>query len=333
MKEGAKQVKFCIHCGAELPSGAKFCPDCGKAVETVPKYSATENPVVAGTASVLSDPKKRRVAFVVIAVAVILVLGIALLAGGKENPKDDLTQDPVISDNADAAVPDDDGKAAQDDVGSTEVPDDSTDSTASNESDKQDTEQKNGPEQEVGPWLLPDPSRISGYHFALNPDYTDFAFYTSSTPGDESIGEAYVAALEALGYKVVDTDYEEFGSAGDVQKWYLLHENVSREGEEGASGSVQLKLLHFFDNHYKEFTITFSEGISVDGYDPEPANSGGDDFFDKEDCGYCHGRGTCSTCNGSGRVQKYQHGIGWEWYDCSHCSMGECRFCGGSGKA
>ena len=44
-------------------------------------------------------------------------------------------------------------------------------------------------------------------------------------------------------------------------------------------------------------------------------------------------RGTCSTCNGSGRVQKYQHGIGWEWYDCSHCSMGECRFCGGSGKA
>ena len=30
MKEGTKQVKFCIHCGAEFPSGAKFCPDCGK---------------------------------------------------------------------------------------------------------------------------------------------------------------------------------------------------------------------------------------------------------------------------------------------------------------
>ena len=57
MKEGTKQVKFCIYCGAELPSGAKSCPDCGKAVESVPKYSATVNPVVAGRASVLSDPK------------------------------------------------------------------------------------------------------------------------------------------------------------------------------------------------------------------------------------------------------------------------------------
>jgi len=307
MKEGTKQVKFCIHCGAEFPPAAKFCPDCGKAVETVPKYSATDNPVVAGTASVLSDPKKRRVALVAIAVVVVLVLGIALLAGGREAApqEDDLPDTPPVSDEAEGR----------------------------GENIPQDEEQEEVQEEVIGPWLLPDPSCISGYHFALNPDYTDFAFYTSSTPGDESIGEAYVAALEALGYKVVDTDYEEFGSAGDVQKWYLLHENVSREGEEGASGSVQLKLLHFFDNHYKEFTITFSEGISVDGYDPEPANSGGDDFFDKEDCGYCHGRGTCSTCNGSGRVQKYQHGIGWEWYDCSHCSMGECRFCGGSGKA
>ena len=32
MKEGTKQVKFCIHCGAELPATAKFCPDCGKVI-------------------------------------------------------------------------------------------------------------------------------------------------------------------------------------------------------------------------------------------------------------------------------------------------------------
>ena len=115
MKEGTKQVKFCIHCGAEFPSGAKFCPDCGKPRHVAAERPATENPVVAGTASVLSDPKKRRVAFVAIAVVVVLVLGIALLAGGREAAPqgDDLPDVPPVSDGAEGSgetFPQDEGQ-------------------------------------------------------------------------------------------------------------------------------------------------------------------------------------------------------------------------------
>ena len=208
MKEGTKQVKFCIHCGAEFPSGAKFCPDCGKAVETVPKYSATDNPVVAGTASVLSDPIKRRVAFVAAAVVVVLVLGIALLAGGREAAPQggDLPDAPPVSDEAEGS-----GETIPQDEGQEEV-------------------QHDGQEEVIDPSVLPylmdvDPSG----EYYLAGEKTALKIRFKAPEADlYTVAEEYVALLEQRGYTAELTEAYDLpeGWFGDVKLWTLRHPQV-----------------------------------------------------------------------------------------------------------
>lgn len=61
----------------------------------------------------------------------------------------------------------------------------------------------------------------------------------------------------------------------------------------------------------------------------ESENEG--DFWEK--CSSCHGSGRCSRCGGDDTVKEYQAGLGWVDQNCTSCSGGRCRWCGGSGKA
>ena len=86
MKKGTKQVKFCIHCGAELPSGAKFCPDCGKAVETVPIIKDVLHlTYVENTGAAFGMLKEHRWVFMLTSTVMIVVLAAYLYGGLAEN--------------------------------------------------------------------------------------------------------------------------------------------------------------------------------------------------------------------------------------------------------
>lgn len=63
---------------------------------------------------------------------------------------------------------------------------------------------------------------------------------------------------------------------------------------------------------------------------PDGVSDNDDDFWEK--CSSCHGSGDCTRCDGTGEVQKFQAGLGWVDQDCTSCSGGNCRWCGGTGK-
>lgn len=261
MAEGTKRVKFCIYCGAELPAAAKFCPDCGKAVEAVVERPATDNPVVAGMASVLSDPKKRRVALVVAAVVFVLVLGIALMAGGKGDkaPQDSgLPDAPPVSDTVESDVE----STPQD-----EMQDEAQD-------DLQD-EQRDDPS--VLPYLMDVDSSGEYYLADEKPDLKvrfeapDDALYT--------VAEEYVALLEQRGYTAELTEAYDLpeGWVGDVKLWTLHHPQV--EG----TAQVRYECYRDYDQCYIDLgwdgEITFGKKFlrptgdvsvlpSFDRYDP-----------------------------------------------------------------
>lgn len=199
-----KKQRFCIHCGAALPEQAKFCPDCGKAVEAAVERPATDNPVVAGTAAVLSDPKKRRVAFVAIAVAFILVLGIALIAGSKGEKA------PQGGDQSDAPPVGDVENTPQD------VQDDLQDDTQD--------EQRDDPS--VLPYLM-DVDSSGEYYLADEKSDLKIRF---EAPDDAlyTVAEEYVALLESRGYTAELTESYNLpeGWIGDVKLWTLRHPQV-----------------------------------------------------------------------------------------------------------
>ncbi len=51
----------------------------------------------------------------------------------------------------------------------------------------------------------------------------------------------------------------------------------------------------------------------------------------REKCSACHGSGDCTHCGGDDTVKKFQAGIGYVSQDCTFCSGGRCRSCGGDG--
>ncbi len=203
-----KKIKFCIHCGAELPTAAKFCPDCGKAVEPALERPATDNPVVAGMASVLSDPKKRRATFVVIAVAVVLVLAFALLGSGKGNaPQGNggVSDAPPVSDSAET------GEGAQNE-GQDEV--------------QSTVWEEQADDPAVLPYLM-DVDSSGEYYLADEKSDLKIRF---EAPDDAlyTVAEEYVALLESRGYTAELTEAYDLpeGWIGDVKLWTLRHPQV-----------------------------------------------------------------------------------------------------------
>ena len=363
MKEGTKQVKFCIHCGAEFPPAAKFCPDCGKPRHVAAERPATENPVVAETASVLSDPKKRRVAFVVIAVAVILVLGIALLAGGREAAPQggDLPEAPPVSDEAEG----------------------------SGETIPQDEEQEEGQEevQNDVQHEVVDPSAT------LLPDIRNFLYVYKE---DESAGWlggrkiSFNGCMPIAAYEMVQ---EELLNLLQEEKYQLTLRESRLDPHQGipapqyyfdyiGSGDIAdvtdkyeemrydvlLQMYLHEEDGYFSFVLHYADGFVLtdpgsrttrdvrdkrDGgtgdviSEPPSGNSsygyfygengsaqsgnGDNDFFEK--CSACHGSGRCTHCGGDDEVKKFQAGLGWVEQNCTFCTGGRCRSCGGSGKA
>lgn len=51
----------------------------------------------------------------------------------------------------------------------------------------------------------------------------------------------------------------------------------------------------------------------------------------REKCSSCHGSGRCTRCNGTDEVEKFQAGLGWVEQNCTSCTGGRCRSCGGDG--
>ena len=363
MKEGTKQVKFCIHCGAELPSEAKFCPDCGKPRHVAAERPATENPVVAETASVLSDPKKRRVAFVVIAVAVILVLGIALLAGGREAAPQggDLPEAPPVSDEAEG----------------------------SGETIPQDEEQEEGQEevQNDVQHEVVDPSAT------LLPDIRNFLYVYKEDESAGWLGGRKISFNGCMPIAAYETVQEELLNLLQEEKYQLTLRESRLDPHQGipapqyyfdyiGSGDIAdvtdkyeemrydvlLQMYLHEEDGYFSFVLHYADGFVLtdpgsrttrdvrdkrDGgtgdviSEPPSGNSsygyfygengsaqsgnGDNDFFEK--CSACHGSGRCTHCGGDDEVKKFQAGLGWVEQNCTFCTGGRCRSCGGSGKA
>ena len=63
----------------------------------------------------------------------------------------------------------------------------------------------------------------------------------------------------------------------------------------------------------------------------EYEDTSSDDSQWREDCSSCHGSGRCSRCNGTDEVKKFQAGLGWVEQNCTSCTNGRCRSCGGKG--
>lgn len=221
MANEKKQTNFCIYCGAELPAAAKFCPDCGKPRHVAAERPATDNPVVAGTASVLSDPKKRRVALVAAAVAFVLILGIALIAGGKDDATQggDLPDAPPVSDGVDHGE-----NTPQD-----EMQDETQD----------DTQGETVDDSAVLPYLM-DVDSSGEYYLAdekpalkVRFEAPDATLYT--------VAEEYVALLESRGYAAELTESYDLpeGWVGDVKLWTLHHPQVE--------GTAQVRYERYID--------------------------------------------------------------------------------------
>ena len=307
MKEGAKQVKFCIHCGAELPATAKFCPDCGKPRHAAAESPATDNPVVAGTAAVLSDPKKRRVAFVVIAVAVILVLAVALLSGGKDDVSQsgsNLPDAPPVSDG----VGSDGENAPQDEV--------------QEETQGEVDEPRDDPS--VLPYLM-DVDSSGEYYLADEKPDLKVRF---EAPEAElyTVAEEYVALLEQRGYTAELTEAYDLpeGWFGDVKLWTLRHPQV--EG----NAYVRYECYRDYDQCYIDFgwdgEISLAKKFlrptgdpavlpSFDRYDPTTC------FFEANESGEGKAVYKVSRYEGYQTVVDYVEALeqyGWNEVDSNH---------------
>ena len=359
-----KKPRFCIYCGAELPPTAKFCPDCGKAVGAGVECSATDNPVVAGTASVLSDPKKRRVAFVVIAVAVILVLAVALLSGGKDGAPQsgsNLPDAPPVSDGVES----DGENAPQDEV----------------QDEAQEEAQNDVQHEEVDPsaTLLPD---IRNFYYVYKEDESAGWLggrkisFNGCMPiaAYETVQEELLNLLQEEKYQLTLREtrldphqgipapqyYFDYIGSGDIA-------DVTDKYEEMRYDVLLQMYLHEEDGYFN-FVLHYADGFVLtdpgsrttrdvrdvrDGgtgeeiSEPPSGNSSyglfygengsaqsgnsGNDFFEK--CSACHGSGRCTHCGGDDEVKKFQAGLGWVEQNCTFCTGGRCRSCGGSGDA
>ena len=349
MKERTKQVKFCIHCGAEFPSGAKFCPDCGKPRHVAAERPATENPVVAGTAAVLSDPKKRRVAFVVIAVAVILVLGIALLAGGREaaSQGDDLPNVPPVSDGAEGSgeiIPQDEEQEEGQTDSETAVDTDQTMDIV--------------PEKPVDPadHIFPDLEVFFGLPLEKDNEHNARGWrwqFEDVKPYDqlEAVKSELLTLLQEPRWQLELVDEEhavyETGDMNAADHYYFRYTGTAALTQ--IEDDLGLRLDHVnvvFYHHavYDKYTIDIFRSPELEAVDPgsrisadvgtpekESGSDADNDFFEK--CSACHGSGRCTHCGGDDEVKKFQAGLGWVEQNCTFCSGGRCRYCGGSGKA
>ncbi len=214
MAEGTKHVKFCIHCGAAMPASAKFCPDCGKAVETVPavKKPVSDNPMVAGLPAILGDKKKLRALLAVIAAVVVLIIAIALIAGGKGDkaPQGGDLPDVPVSDDVSGDVE----NAPQD------LQDDVQDET------QDDAQSESVDDPSVLPYLM-DVDSSGEYYLADEKSDLKIRF---EAPDDAlyTIAEEYVALLESRGYTAELTESYDLpeGWFGDVKLWTLRHPQV-----------------------------------------------------------------------------------------------------------
>ena len=341
-----KKPRFCIYCGAELPPTAKFCPDCGKAVGAGVEYSATDNPVVAGTASVLSDPKKRRVAFAVIAVVVILVLAVALLSGGKDDVSQsgsDLPDAPPVSDGVESDVE----NTPQDEV--------QTDSETA-----VDTNQTTdiAPEKPVdsADHIFPDLEAFFGLPLEKDNDYNARGWrwqFQDIKPYDqlEAVRSELLALLQEPCWQLELVDEEhsvyETGDMNAADHYYFQYTGTAELTQ--IENYLGLRLDHvnvvFYHNAvYDKYTIDIFRSPELEAVDPgsrlsadvgtpekESGSDAGNDFFEK--CSACHGSGRCTHCGGDDKVKKFQAGLGWVEQNCTFCTGGRCRSCGGSGDA
>ena len=345
MKEGTKQVKFCIHCGAELPATAKFCPDCGKPRHAAAERPATDNPVVAGTAAVLSDPKKHRVAFAVIAVAVVLVLAVALLSGGKDDA-------PQSGSNLPDAPPVSDG--VESDVENTPQDEVQTDSeTAVDTNQRLDI----APEKPVdsADHIFPDLEAFFGLPLEKDNDYNARGWrwqFQDIKPYDqlEAVRSELLALLQEPRWQLELVDEEhsvyETGDMNAADHYYFQYTGTAELTQ--IENYLGLRLDHvnvIFYHHamYDKYTIDIFRSPELEAVDPgsrisadvgtpeKETGAGDNDFFEK--CSACHGSGRCTHCGGDDEVKKFQAGLGWVEQNCTFCTGGRCRHCGGSGDA
>ena len=342
MKEGTKQVKFCIHCGAELPATAKFCPDCGKAVESVPavKMPVSGNPVVAGLPIVLGDKKKLRAPLAVIAVVVVLIIAIALIAGGNDAPQeDDIPNAPPVGDVENP--PQDDAQ------------DEGQDETAG------DTDQRLDivPEKPVdsADHIFPDLEAFFGLPLEKDNDHNARGWrwqFQDIKPYDqlEAVQSELLALLQEPRWQLELVDEEhsvyETGDMNAADHYYFQYTGTAELTQ--IENYLGLRLDHvnvIFYHHamYDKYTIDIFRSPELEAVDPgsrisadvgipKKETGGGDnDFFEK--CSACHGSGRCTHCGGDDEVKKFQAGLGWVEQNCTFCTGGRCRHCGGDGKA
>lgn len=338
MKEGTKQVKFCIHCGAEFPPEAKFCPDCGKPRHVAAERPAADNPIVAGVPAVPGD-KKLRALLAVIAAVVVLIIAIALIAEGKGDKAPqggDLSDAPSVGE-----VSGDVENTPQDD------PQDDTDQTMDI-----------APEKPADPadHIFPDLEAFFGLPLEKDNEHNARGWrwqFEDIKPYDqlEAVRSELLALLQEPRWQLELVDEEhavyETGDMNAADHYYFQYTGTAELTQIENYLGVRLDHVNVVFYHiaaYDKYTIDIFRSpeleavdpgsrISADVGAPEKETGSGDDndFFEK--CSACHGSGRCTHCGGDDEVKKFQAGLGWVEQNCTFCTGGRCRHCGGDGKA
>ena len=333
-----KKPRFCIHCGAELPATAKFCPDCGKAV----KGPVSDNPVVAGLPIVLGDKKKLRAPLAVIAVVVVLIIAIALIAGGKDAPQEgDIPNAPPVGDVEN--TPQDEVQEEGQTDSETAVDTDQTVDIV--------------PEKPVNPadHIFPDLEAFFGLPLEKDNDHNARGWrwqFQDIKPYDqlEAVRSELLALLQEPRWQLELVDEEhsvyETGDMNAADHYYFQYTGTAELTQ--IENYLGLRLDHvnvvFYHNAvYDKYTIDIFRSPELEAVDPgsrisadvgtseKEIGAGDNDFFEK--CSACHGSGDCTHCGGDDEVKKFQAGLGWVEQNCTFCSGGRCRYCGGSGDA
>ena len=147
--------------------------------------------------------------------------------------------------------------------------------------------------------------------------------------------------------ELVDEDHSVFetGDMNGSDTYYFKYTGTAELTQIEDHLGVRLDHVNVVFYHtavYDKYTIDIFRSPELEAVDPgsrvsadvgapqKEEASDEDDFWEK--CSSCHGSGRCTRCNGSGEVDKFQAGLGWVELDCTSCSGGKCRWCGGDGK-
>lgn len=275
---------FCRHCGAEIPTGSKFCPECGEAlIDTAGNCAETVSDNEIGETEEVKPKKprsKKRNLILIIVLAFLAVVALGLLFGDDDDEYKDKYNDEYENDDDDK----EDDHVEEDKKNSEKL----TFKTSTNDSSKTSASGKYYPGTEI--LTLTEVTGVPVSDETL--DDNGGVVYTYDATDDYSIIDIvndYTDELKSNGYKILDPQ--------EVNGQLTL---VCRKRNYVVCIGLELDEEAEEKNVYNWCYVLYRTNASASNCDI--CASEGYDTCQGHTCDVCGGRGnqTCSGCNGTG---------------------------------